>query len=250
MDIIQSEKLTRKFNNILAVDHLDIKIKKGEIFGLLGPNGAGKTTLISMLTTLLLPTSGSAKICGFDLIKQADKIRGCIGLVFQESILDEELTAYDNLDFHARLYKIPKNQRIKRIDEVLKLMELEDRKKSRVNTFSGGMKKRLEITKGLIHHPKVLFLDEPTLGLDPKARRIIWKYISNLNKIEKITIILTTHYMEEADELCDRIGIINKGKLLITGTQKKLKNSIKKHINDHKPTLEDVFLHYTGDKFE
>ena len=208
MHTILTENLTKEFNGIVAVDKLNLEVEEGEIFGLLGPNGAGKTTTILMLCTILKPTSGSAKINGYDIVKQPNEVRKSIGIVFQDPSLDDRLTGRENLEMHAALYKVPKNIRRKRIEEVLELVELTDRADSLVKTYSGGMKRRLEIARGLIHYPKVLFLDEPTLGLDPQTREHIWRYIKELAKRENITIILTTHYMEEADFLCDRIAII------------------------------------------
>jgi ABC-2 type transport system ATP-binding protein len=299
------ENLTKKFNGFVAVDNISFSITRGEIFGLLGPNGAGKTTIISMLSTLLRPTSGSALVNGFELTKKEDDIRKSIGIVFQDQSLDEELTAYENMDFHGRLYRIPKLVRQERIVDLLKLVELEERKDSLVKTFSGGMRRRLEIARGLLHEPKVLFLDEPTLGLDPQTRNHLWEYIERLNKEKGITMILTTHYMDEADRLCDRVAIMDKGKLIAANTPEKLKEEIGgdmititssereelyaklktlswvKHVEPHdgfltvnlenaerhvveianlsatngieidsisihKPTLEDVFLYFTG----
>jgi ABC-2 type transport system ATP-binding protein len=280
-------------------------VKEGEIFGLLGPNGAGKSTTLSMFATLLNPTKGKATINNFDIVNQRDQVRNSIGMVFQDPTLDDELTAYENLDFHGRLYGVPKEVRKRKIIELLKLVELEERKNSLVKTFSGGMKRRLEIARGLLHEPKVLFLDEPTLGLDPQTRNNLWEYISGLNKENGLTIVLTTHYMEEADKLCHRIAIIDQGKIIAINTPENLKNKIggdiitletpnsknfsnllkkckwcedvKQHdgsitinvrgadkkvaeiikvaeknkiridsITIHKPSLEDVFLYYTG----
>ena len=243
-NIIEVSNLKKYYKNAKAVDNISFEIKKGEIFGLLGPNGAGKTTLISMLSTVLLPTDGNVKIDKYNLIKNPEKIRKIIGMVFQESILDNELSAYDNLDIHARLYKIPKDIRIKKIKKLLKLVDLEGISKDKVSTFSGGMKRKLELIRGLINEPKILFLDEPTLGLAPYARRTIWNYIKRLKKEKRITIILTTHYMDEADSLCDRIGIINHGKFIKINSPKNLKNLLRKS------SLEDVFLHLTRRKFK
>ena len=227
MAIIEVKNLTKIFNNeIRAVDDINFEIKKGEIFGFLGPNGAGKTTTINMLCTLIRPTSGGATICRYDIIKQPDEVRKCIGLVFQDTTLDDRLTARENLELHARLYGVPKPDRRKRINEVLELVELSDRENSIVKTFSGGMQRRLEIARGLIHYPKVLFLDEPTLGLDPQTRKHVWDYILKLKKEYEITIMMTTHYMEEADELCDRVAIIDYGKIIAVGTPKKLKDRL------------------------
>ena len=227
LDIIKVKNLTKVFNNdIRAVDRINFKINKGEIFGFLGPNGAGKTTTINMLCTLIKPTEGEATVCEYNIIKQPDEVRKCIGLVFQDTTLDDRLTARENLELHARLYGVPKSERRKRIDEVLELVELSDRANSIVKTFSGGMQRRLEIARGLIHYPKVLFLDEPTLGLDPQTRKHVWDYILDLKKEYKITIMMTTHYMDEADELCDRVAIIDHGKIITMGTPKKLKDSL------------------------
>lgn len=303
MNAIEIDKLTKKFDSFTAVDSINLEIKEGELFGLLGPNGAGKTTAISMLATILKPSSGNAKVNGFEL-KDHDKVRKSIGIVFQDPSLDDELTGRENLEFHGRLYHIPKGLREKRIREVLKLVELEDKADMQVKTYSGGMRRRLEIARGLMHHPKIMFLDEPTLGLDPQTRRSIWNHIEKLNKEENLTIILTTHYMEEADYLCDRIAIMNHGKIIALDTPgnlknmmggdtltletpnaEKLRNILKfrwiKHmktldgklnitvsngdrviprihsiaeknrikissVNLKKPTLEDVFIHYTG----
>jgi ABC-2 type transport system ATP-binding protein len=227
MQTIATHNLTKEFNGLIAVDNINIKVKKGEIFGLLGPNGAGKTTTISMLCTILKPTSGSATVNGYDIIKQPDEVRKSIGIVFQDPSLDDRLTGRENLEMHAALYKVPKNVRRKRIEEVLELVELKDRADNLVRTYSGGMRRRLEIARGLIHYPKVLFLDEPTLGLDPQTREHVWEYIKELAKREKITIVLTTHYMEEADLLCDRIAIIDHGKIIACDSPSNLKNSLK-----------------------
>ena len=305
MPIIDTKLLTKKFNGLTAVDKVSLQVKKGEIFGLLGPNGAGKTTFISMLVTMKRPTSGEAKVNGFDIASEPMGVRKSLGIVFQDQALDEELTAYENLDLHAALYGIPRAKREKRILEVLEMVELDSRKNDLVKTFSGGMRRRLEIARGLIHYPKVLFLDEPTLGLDPQTRKHIWEYISKLRKEHGVTILLTTHYMEEANSLCDRVAIIDHGKIIALDAPSALKDSLggdtlliecphpeklaklikgKKGIKDsrihdhsltlmvergekqiplvmqsadkekievnsislHKPTLDDVFLHYTG----
>lgn len=302
---IKAEKLTKRFGTFIAVDNISFEINQGEVFGLLGPNGAGKTTTISMLSTILKPTSGEAKVNGFDIVKNEDDVRKSIGIVFQDQSLDDELTAYDNMDLHARLYRIDNKEKRDKIENLLKLVELNERKNSLVKTFSGGMKRRLEIARGLLHEPKVLFLDEPTLGLDPQTRNHLWTYIKKLNKEKGITIILTTHYMDEADKLCDKVAIIDKGKIIAMNTSLNLKEEIggdvvniessdneklksiiteekwikkvelhdgtatihiinaENHISDlvsisskqnitvksisiHKPSLEDVFLHFTG----
>ncbi len=301
---IQVTDLTKTFTDLTAVNHISFEIEQGEIFGLLGPNGAGKTTTLSMLATMQKPTSGSATVQGRDIEKDEDGVRKAIGIVFQDQSLDEELTARENMDFHGRLYRIPPDIRRQRIDELLRLVELHDRKDDLVKTFSGGMRRRLEIARGLLHHPSVLFLDEPTLGLDPQTRNHLWQYIAALSKEKNITIILTTHYMEEADRLCDRIAIIDHGTIIALDTPQNLKDGIggdiitiktpdydtaaqvltgswiqevelhndevrihlhnaEQHISDiitllsqqnipihsvsvHKPTLEDVFLAFTG----
>jgi len=224
MPAIEIKNLTKKFNGLKAVDNISFNVKKGEIFGLLGPNGAGKTTLIKMLVTLLKPTKGEAEVWGFDILKEQDRIRESIGIVFQEPALDNRLTAKENLDLHARLYGLDKENRRKRIKEVLSLVGLEDKANVLVRNYSGGMQRRLEVARGLMHYPKVLFLDEPTLGLDAQTRHYIWDYILKLNQKEKITIILTTHYMEEADYLCKRVGIIDFGKIVALDTPQNLKN--------------------------
>jgi len=223
---IRVKGLTKTFGQLTAVDNISFEIEQGEIFGLLGPNGAGKTTTLSMLSTMLDPTSGTASVMGIDVTKDQDGVRKAIGIVFQDQSLDEELTAEENMDFHGRLYRIPKLLREQRTEELLKLVELSDRKNDIVKTFSGGMRRRLEIARGLLHHPAVLFLDEPTLGLDPQTRNHLWKYIEDLAKEKNITIILTTHYMEEADRLCNRIAIIDHGKIIALDTPEQLKESI------------------------
>ncbi len=218
--------LVKRFGKFTAVDRVSFKVKEGEIFGLLGPNGAGKTTTISILSTIISLTSGSASVYGKDVTKEKDNVRSVIGIVFQDPSLDDELTGRENLDFHARLYGVKGDEKKTIIKKVLNLVELEDKADNQVKTYSGGMKRRLEIARGFIHNPKVLFLDEPTIGLDPQTRRKIWNYILHLNEKEKITIILTTHYMEEADALCDRIAIIDHGKIIKLDTSEKLKDSL------------------------
>jgi len=226
MAIIETFNLTKEFNGLKAVNNVSLKIEEGEIFGLLGPNGAGKTTFISMLCTLLKPTSGTAKVNGFDIVKEQSQVRKSIGVVFQEPSLDNRLTGRENLEMHAGLYGVPKSERKKRIEEVLELVALSDRADELVKTYSGGMKRRLEIARGLIHYPKVLFLDEPTLGLDPQTREHIWDYIKKLAQREHITILLTTHYMEEADALCNRVAIMDYGEIKVLDTPEALKNSL------------------------
>ena len=301
MFAIETKNLVKEFDGLIAVNNVSLKIKYGEIFALLGPNGAGKTTIINILSTLLKPTKGIARVNGYDVVREAYKVRESIGIVFQESILDDRLTARENLDIHGRLYHMDKEERKKRIEEVLEMVGLKHRADSIIKTFSGGMRRRLEIARGLMHKPKILFLDEPTLGLDPQTRRHIWEYIELLKK-EGITVLLTTHYMEEADYLADRIAIIDRGKIVAEGSPSQLKDSIggdiikiecknnvrvfeklcnkfdAKKVNGHivikvkeaekaipkifemvgeeinsitykEPSLEDVFIHYTGRAF-
>ncbi len=225
MNAIETRELRKVFKNTVAVDGIDLQVKKGEIFGLIGPNGAGKTTTISMLCTILKPTSGEAFVNGYDVVKEQDKVRKSIGIVFQEPSLDDRLTGRENLEMHASLYGV--KQKKERVKEVLELVDLTEKADVIVKNYSGGMKRRLEIARGLIHHPEVLFLDEPTLGLDPQTRTHIWGYIKNLAEKENITILLTTHYMEEADELCNRIAIIDHGKIIACDTTENLKKSLK-----------------------
>ncbi len=226
MFAIKVEELVKKFNGFTAVDNISFDVHYGELFGLLGPNGAGKTTTINILSTLLKPTSGYAEVAGFDIRKKRDDVRKSIGIVFQDPTLDTKLTGRENLLFHAMMYGIKKDKAEKRMKEVLELVELEDRADTLVEKYSGGMKRRLEIARGLIHRPKVLFLDEPTLGLDAQTRRRIWDYIKRLNKETGITMILTTHYMEEADYLCDRVAIIDHGKIVAIDNPVNLKNML------------------------
>ena len=223
---IETKGITKKFDEITAVNNVSISVKPGELFGLLGPNGAGKTTLISMLSTMIEPSGGTAKVWDFDVEKEASLVRENIGMVFQDTTLDDRLTGRENLDLHGRLYGLDSKTRKKRIEEVLSLVELTDRADDLVKTYSGGMMRRLEIARGLMHHPHVLFLDEPTLGLDPQTRNHIWEYIKTLNKEEGVTIMLTTHYMEEADHLCDRIAIIDHGEIVALDTPEAMKNSL------------------------
>lgn len=304
---IKVDKLIKKFGDLVAVGGISFNVKNGEIFGLLGPNGAGKTTTIKMLTTLLPSTSGDATVAGYDIKKQQNDIRKNIGLIFQDPSLDEDLTGRENLEFHAILYRVGKEKRTNKIAEVLKLVELEDKADVLVKYYSGGMKRRLEIGRGLIHEPKILFLDEPTIGLDPQTRRHIWEYIKKLNERSRTTLILTTHYIEEADYLCGRVAFVDMGKIVALDTPKALKDKLggdiislqigredqeefvkklknfkwvkavtkhddfidltveegerkipeivvlaEKHkigivsVSLHKPSLEDVFIHYTG----
>jgi len=224
-NIIEVKNLARQFNGLTAVDHISFEVKKGEIFGFLGPNGAGKSTTINMLSTLLIPTEGDAAINSFDVLTRRDDVRKSIGLVFQYPSLDDRLTAEENLRFHAKLYGVPKEEYKKRMEEVLRLVDLWDRKENIIKTFSGGMKRRLEIARGLIHYPQVLFLDEPTLGLDPQTRAHLWEYILRLKKERAMTIFMTTHYMNEAEN-CDRIAVIDHGKIVALDTPANLKKQV------------------------
>ncbi len=223
---IETFNLTKRFGDLVAVDKLNISVEQGEVFGLLGPNGAGKTTTISMLCTILKPTSGTAKVNGFDIVKHATQVRKSIGIVFQDPSIDDRLTGRENLYMHANLYGVPSSEQKPRIERVLKLVELEDRADDILRTYSSGMRRRLEIARGLIHYPKILFLDEPTIGLDPQTREHIWAYIQELKKSHDITIVLTTHYMEEADRLSDRVAIIDYGKIVASDTPAKLKETL------------------------
>ncbi|HAT73924.1 MAG: Multidrug ABC transporter, ATP-binding protein [Candidatus Moranbacteria bacterium GW2011_GWF2_36_839] len=240
MNIIQVKNLTKKFDDFTAVDNISFEVKKGEIFAFLGPNGAGKSTTIKMLTTLLRQDSGEIMLNDHNTLLDSDAVRCSFGIVFQDPSLDDELTAYENMEFHGILYDLPKKIRRERIAELLKFVELSDRKNSLVKEFSGGMKRRLEIARGLLHHPKVLFLDEPTIGLDPQTRNHMWNYLQELNKKEGTTIFLTTHYMEEADRIAKRIVIIDHGKIVAAGTSQELKNQTQTN------SLEDAFLALTG----
>jgi len=224
ISIIEVNGLTKIFDNeVRAVDGVSFTVEEGEILGFLGPNGAGKTTTLNMLSTLLKPTSGTAIVNGYDILKDPDAVRRSIGFVFQDPTLDTELTGRENLDFHGRIYGLKQDVRQQRIKEMLEVVQLTDRADALVKTYSGGMKRRLEIARGLLHHPKVLFLDEPTLGLDPQTRRAIWEHIERLNQEKNITIILTTHYTDEADYLCGRIQIIDFGKIVALDTAENLK---------------------------
>jgi len=225
MNIIEVKGLTKKYGDLTAVNGISFSVKKGEIFGFLGPNGAGKSTTISMLSTLITVTAGAAKINNFDVTGQTDDVRRSIGLVFQDPSLDDRLTAQENLTFHARLYGLAKKNYAGRVKEVLELVELWERRNNLVRSFSGGMKRRLEIARGLIHFPKLLFLDEPTLGLDPQTRAHIWEYILKLRESQQMTIFMTTHYMNEA-EYCDRIAIIDQGEIISLDTPEKLKKKV------------------------
>jgi ABC-2 type transport system ATP-binding protein len=244
--IIETLALTRRFKKLTAVDDLSISVEPSEVFGLLGPNGAGKTTAIKMLTTLLRPTSGEAYVVGSSITRQAANVRRVIGYVPQLISSDSTLTGYENLMVFAKLYDVPRRERKERVLEALSLMGLEDVANKLVRTYSGGMIRRLEIVQSVLHNPKVLFLDEPTVGLDPLARKALWEHITRLRAEHDTTIFLTTHLMEEADRLCSRVAIMHHGKLVALGTPSDLKAS----IGVDGATLEDVFIHFTGDKLE
>jgi len=312
MKAIVADNLTKMFGHLVAVDHISFEVEEGEIFGFLGANGAGKTSTIMMLATALNPSSGTATVCGYDIIRERDKVRESIGIVFEELSLDTNLTAKENLDFHASLYHLPKKVRDERISQALDLIGLKGKQNIFVKHYSGGMQRRLEIARGMLNSPKVLFLDEPTLGLDVQTRRLLWDYAKSLNKEAGTTILLNTHYVEEADYLCNRVAILEHGKIVMVDTPKSLKDSlgssvlsirfpqgvlanefaslldgmswikkIQQHdaqlelsvgdkgmkipevvrlarqhgfvissIGEHKPSLEDVFLHYVGKKLQ
>jgi ABC-2 type transport system ATP-binding protein len=240
LNIIEVTNLTRKFGEITAVDDISFSVARGEIFAFLGPNGAGKSTTIKMLTTLLHPTSGRIVVDGHDPAREADAVRKSFGIVFQDGSLDSELTARENLDFHGVLYGVPSAERRERIETLLKFVDLYDRRDSLVKTFSGGMMRRLEIARGLLHTPTLIFLDEPTLGLDPQTRNQMWAYLQDLNKRDQTTVFFTTHYMEEADRVAQRIAIIDHGKIVASGTSAALK------AQTGGATLEEAFLKLTG----
>ncbi len=224
--VIEIESLTKKFDGLVAVDHIDLNVEEGEIFGFLGPNGAGKTTAIKMLCTILNPTSGLARVCGHNIVWQRDKVRECIGIVFQDSAIDTFLTGKENLDFHARMYHMDGRTRERRIAEALDLMDLRGAENKKIADCSGGTQRRFEVARGFMTHPKVLFLDEPTLGLDVQTRRNLWDYIRVLNEQEGTTVVLTTHYIEEADYLCHRIAIMDQGKIVAMDAPEKLKKVV------------------------
>jgi len=225
MDVINTENLGKRYGQVEAVKGVSFSVREGEIFGFLGPNGAGKTTTINMLCTLLVPSTGEATVNGYDVRRQRNEVRRSIGLVFQDPTLDEYLTAEQNLRFHAYAYGVPKGTRERRMRDLLTLLELWDRRKHKVRTYSGGMKRRLEIARGLLHHPRVLFLDEPTLGLDPQTRHRIWEYLQDLRARENLTVFLTTHYMDEAEN-CERIAFIDHGEIVALDTPDNLKNAM------------------------
>jgi ABC-2 type transport system ATP-binding protein len=238
--MIHIENLVKKYGEVSAVDDISLDVQAGEIFAFLGPNGAGKTTTIKMLTTLLTPTSGSIRIDGLDPITHSTDVRRRFGIVFQDPSLDQELTAYENMDLHGVLYNVPGTARHLRTEHLLKLFELWDRRDDPVKNYSGGMKRRLEIARGFLHTPKILFLDEPTLGLDPQTRNQLWSWVKALNEQEGVTVFLTTHYMEEAERVAQRIGIIDHGRIVAQGTAAELKQQT------GTDSLEQAFLKLTG----
>ncbi len=238
--IISVSDLVKNFDGLTAVDHISFQVQRGETFAFLGPNGAGKTTTIKMLTTLLHPSSGKILVNGHDPMHDKDAVRRSFGIVFQDPSLDDDMTAMENMEFHAVLYKVPYDIRNRRIEELMRMVELWDRRKDFVKTFSGGMKRRLEIARGLVHHPKILFLDEPTLGLDPQTRNHMWNYLRDINAKENMTVFFTTHYMEEAEKVAGRIAIIDHGKISAVGTAAELKEKTKTK------SLEEAFLAITG----
>ncbi|OGL25934.1 multidrug ABC transporter ATP-binding protein [Candidatus Saccharibacteria bacterium RIFCSPHIGHO2_12_FULL_49_19] len=238
---IEAEGVTKRFGKLVAVDDISFKVDGGEIFAFLGPNGAGKSTTIKMLTTMLRPSSGKLYLAGHDVTREQAWARKSFGIVFQDPSLDEELTAYENMELHAALYHVPKIEQPERIIDLLKLVGLSERKDSFIKTFSGGMRRRLEIARGLLHHPKVLFLDEPTLGLDTQTRNVLWDYVRKLSKSEGMTIFFTTHYLDEAEEIAERIAIIDHGKIVAVGTVKELTKKTKTK------TLEQAYLKLTGE---
>ena len=238
--IIEVRNVVKQFGDVTAVNDVSFEVARGEIFAFLGPNGAGKTTTIKMLTTLLRPTSGSIRVAGRDPVREQQDVRRAIGIVFQDPSLDDELTACENLELHGTLYGVPRTLRRERIERLLDLVDLAGRRNDAVKTFSGGMKRRLEIARGLLHHPQILFLDEPTLGLDPQTRNLLWSHVSTLNKDESITVFLTTHYMEEAERVAQRIAIIDHGKIVAMGSADELKQ------RTQSASLEDAFIALTG----
>ncbi len=238
--MIEVSNLTKKYGDHVAVDDITFTVTDGEVFAFLGPNGAGKTTTVKMLTTLLRPTAGVIKLDGIDPVLEPELARRQFGIVFQDPSLDDDLTAWENMDLHGVLYDVPDVLRTQRCEELLKFVDLWDRKDSVIKEFSGGMKRRLEIARGLLHEPKILFLDEPTTGLDPQTRNLLWDRLQELNKTKGMTIFLTTHYMEEADRMADRIAIMDEGKIIAAGTPEELKKQTNTEF------LEDAFLALTG----
>lgn len=223
---VETFDITKRFGDLTAVNKINLAIESREIFGLIGPNGAGKTTLIRMLTTVIPPTEGTARIAGYDIRENQDQVRRSIGVVSQATTLDVELTAWENMNIYAKYYDVPAETRKKRIKELLEVVGLSDRANFTVGSYSGGMKRRLELVRSLIHHPRVLFLDEPTTGLDPQARSAVWEYLRGLHKRQEITVVITTHYLDEAETLCDRVAIVDYGKLMALGTPTELKRKV------------------------
>src|ERR1041385_2601409 len=240
LTMIRVQNLVKRFGEITAVDNVSFEVQRGEIFAFLGPNGAGKTTTIKMLTTLLKPTSGSLELDGLDPTVHRDQVRQRFGVVFQDPSLDQDLTAWENMEIHGVLYGVPRKERRERTTVLLKLFELWERRDALVKTFSGGMRRRLEIARGLLHTPKVLFLDEPTLGLDPQSRNQMWTHVKKLNETDRVTVFLTTHYMDEADRVANRIAVIDHGHVVAIGSSRELKE------RTHTESLEDAFLALTG----
>lgn len=239
--MIRVNNLVKTFGDFTAVKGISFEVGRGEIFAFLGPNGAGKTTTIKMLTTLLTPTEGQLELDGLDPRLRSNDVRQRFGIVFQDPSLDGELTAYENMELHGVLYHVPRKLRIERTEMLLKLFELWDRRKGLVKTFSGGMKRRLEIARGFLHTPKILFLDEPTLGLDPQSRNQLWTHVKRLNETEGVTVFLTTHYMDEADRVAHRIAVIDHGQIIAMGTSEELKRQTET------ASLEEAFLALTGE---
>jgi ABC-2 type transport system ATP-binding protein len=238
--VIRAEHVVKKFGDFTAVDDISFEVGTGEIFAFLGPNGAGKTTTIKMLTTLLRPTSGTLELNGVDPAVQQEEARRSFGIVFQDPSLEQDLTAWENMELHGVLYKVPRDLRRQRTERLLRMFDLWERRDSQVKQFSGGMKRRLEIARGLLHTPKILFLDEPTLGLDPQSRNQLWTTVKNLNETEKVTVFLTTHYMDEADRVAQRIAVIDHGRIVAMGTPGELKE------RTGTASLEEAFLALTG----
>jgi ABC-2 type transport system ATP-binding protein len=239
-DMIVVQDLVKNYGDFCAVNHISFSVSEGKIFGFLGPNGAGKTTTIKMLTTVLDPTSGTLRVNGHDPVHEQKLVRRSFGIVFQDPSLDDELTAFENMDLHGALYGIPRGERARRAKTLLELVGLWDRQKDFVKQYSGGMKRRLEVARALLHQPRILFLDEPTLGLDPQTRNHIWSYINQLSKDQNVTVFFTTHYMEEADRVANDVAVIDHGKIVAQGTPASLKEQTKS------PTLEDAFIALTG----
>ena len=239
-NILSVQSLVKKFDDFTAVKNISFNVEAGSIFAFLGPNGAGKSTTIKMLTTVLKPTSGKIIINGFNVLKEQDKARASFGIVFQDSSLDDELTAYENVVYHAVVYKVPKKERTERIQKALEIVGLWNRREDYVKNYSGGMKRRLEIARALVHYPKILFLDEPTVGLDPQTRNSVWDHIKKLNEERNMTIFLTTHYMEEAEAIADQVAVIDHGKIIESGTVEEIKRQTETE------SLEEAFLKLTG----